>query len=93
MGGGGSEVTLARGALAALPELLARLSFVAFGTRAVEVLLHAVTRGLVLTRVGLARVGPARDLRTSGGRGRRFRSQTTPTDERRHYAVTTADGG
>lgn len=65
--GGGTRVTLARGALAAPPEPLARLSFEAFGTGAVEVPLHAVARGPVLTRVGLARVGPARDLREDQG--------------------------
>lgn len=49
-------VTLTGDGLAALPGLLARLPLEAFGTGAVEVLLHAVARGLVLTGVGIARV-------------------------------------
>lgn len=60
--GGRAELTLAGGGPAALPEPLARLSLVAFGTRAVEVGRHAVARGGVLAGVGLAGVRPARDL-------------------------------
>lgn len=61
-------VTLAGGALAAPSELLARLPLVAFGAGAVEVALHAVARGLVLARAGLAGVRPAGNLLKSGGR-------------------------
>lgn len=60
--------TLAGGALAALSAPLACLPFVAFGTGAVEVSLHAVTRGPVLAGVGLTGVRPAGNLLESGGR-------------------------
>lgn len=63
-------VTLAGGALAAPSELLAPLPFVAFGTGAVEVALHAVARGPVLAGVGLAGVRPAGNLLKSGRRAR-----------------------
>lgn len=57
-------VTLTRAGLAALLELFTGLSLVAFGTRAVEVLVHAVALGLILTRVRITGIwgGPARDL-------------------------------
>lgn len=55
---------MTRGGLAVLLETFTRLPLEAFGTRAVEVLVHAVALGLVLARVWVARVrrGPARDL-------------------------------
>lgn len=53
---------MAGGALAALSGPLARLPLVAFGTGAVEVFLHAVTRGLFLAGVGLAGLPPAGNL-------------------------------
>lgn len=87
---GGLGVTLARGGLATLSELLARLSFEAFGTGTVEVVLHAVTRGLVLTGVGLAGVTPARNLHKSRGSGTAgVTSETTPMEltEPRYYGA------
>lgn len=50
--------------MAFLFEALAGLALVAFGTGAVEVLVHAVARGPVLARVGVTGVwgGPAGDL-------------------------------
>lgn len=61
---------MAGGAAAALSEPLAPLSFEAFGAGAVEVLLHAVTRGLVLAGVVLTGVPPAGNLLKPGGRVR-----------------------
>lgn len=55
---------MAGGALAAPSELPARLPLVGFGAGAVEVLLHAVTRGPVLAGVRLAGVRRAGNLRT-----------------------------
>ena len=46
-----TPVTLTRGGSAALFESSARLPLVAFGTRTVEVLVHAVALGLVLAGV------------------------------------------
>lgn len=54
--------TLAGGAVAAPSESLARLPIVAFGTGAVEVELHVVTRGPVLAGVGLTGLRPAGNL-------------------------------
>lgn len=47
---------LTRGGLTVLLELFAGLPLVAFGTGAVEVLAHAVARGLVLTGVGITSI-------------------------------------
>lgn len=59
-----SPVTLTRGGLTVLLELLTGLSLVAFRTCAVEVLVHAVTLGLILTRVWITSIsrGAAMDL-------------------------------
>lgn len=77
---------MAGGALAAAPELAARLPLVGFGTGAVEVPLHAVTRGPVLAGVGLAGVRPAGNLKRrrqeqAGGSGREPSGTANPNLE------------
>lgn len=59
-----TTVTLTEAGLAGLLDSVAGLPLVAFRTRTVEVLVHAVALGLVLTRVGITSIrrGPARDL-------------------------------
>lgn len=56
--------------MAVLLQPLARLPLVAFGTGAVEVLVHAVASGLVLTRVWITSIrgGPAGDLTQLSGK-------------------------
>lgn len=51
-----TSVTLTRGGLAVLLEPFTRLSLVALRTCAVEVLIHAVALGLILTRVWIASI-------------------------------------
>lgn len=47
---------LTRGSLAVLLKLFTGLPLIAFGTSTVEVLTHAVARGLVLTGVGITSI-------------------------------------
>lgn len=74
-------LTLTRAGFAVHSELLARLALVGFGAGAVEVLLHAVARGLVLAGVGLAGVRgrPAGDLRRERERERTEKSGDNDT--------------
>ncbi len=64
-----TSVTLTRSSSAVLLQPFTRLSLVAFKTGTVEVLVHAVALGLILTRVWITSIwgGPAGDLRKSRG--------------------------
>lgn len=65
-------VTLTRAGFAVHSEPVARLALVGLGAGAVEVVLHAVARGLVLAGVRLARVRgrPGGDLKEDSEEGR-----------------------
>lgn len=86
-----SQVTLTRAGFAVHSEPLARLPLVGFGAGAVEVVLHAVARGLVLAGVRLARVRgrPAGDLRWPEGEGgfRRVAITTLQVDQLEQLGV------